>query len=55
MSKTFEKGQHYMGLILCGAAVFAAGVFFGTLAGAVMVSAGLQLEKRPATETQNEK
>ena len=55
MSKTFEKGQHYMGLILCGAAVFAAGVFFGTLAGAVMVSAGIQLEKRRANETQGKK
>ena len=32
MSRTFEKGQHYMGLILCGAAVFAVGIFFGALA-----------------------
>ncbi len=31
-----------MGLILCGAAVFAVGVFFG----AIMVSVGIQLEKR---------
>ena len=51
MSKTFEKGQPYMGLILCGAAVFAAGTFCG----AVMVSIGIQLEKRRANETQNEK
>ena len=51
MSKTFEKGQHYMGLILCGAAVFAAGTFCG----AVMVSIGIQLDKRRANETQNEK
>ena len=51
MSKTFEKGQHYMGLILCGAAVFAAGTFCR----AVMVSIGIQLEKRRANETQNEK
>ena len=51
MSKTFEKGQHYMGLILCGAAVFAAGTFCG----AVMVSIGIQLEKRRANETQSEK
>ena len=35
-----------MGLILCGAAVFAAGAFLGVFAGAVMVSVGIQLEKR---------
>ena len=50
-----EKGQHYMGLILCGAAVFAVGIFFGALAGAVMVSIGIQLEKRRANETQGKK
>lgn len=44
-----------MGLILCGAAVFAVGVFFGVLVGTVMVSTGIQLEKRRANETQNEK
>lgn len=40
-----------MGLILCGAAVFAAGTFCG----AVMVSIGTQLEKRRANETQGKK
>ena len=40
-----------MVLMPCGAAVFAAGTFCG----AVMVSIGIQLEKRRANETQNEK
>lgn len=44
-----------MGLILCGAAGFAVGIFFGALAGAVMVSIGIQLEKRRANETQGKK
>lgn len=44
-----------MGLILCGAAVFAVGAFLGVFVGAVMVSVGSLLEKRRVNETQNEK
>lgn len=44
-----------MGLILCGAAVFAVGAFLGVFVGVVMVSVGIQLEKRRVNETQNEK
>ena len=40
-----------MVLMLCGAAVFAAGTFCGV----VMVSIGIQLEKRRANETQGKK
>lgn len=40
-----------MGLMICGAVTFAIGVFFG----AIMVSIGIQLEKRRADETQNQK
>lgn len=44
-----------MGLILCGAAVFAVGAFLGVFVGGVMVSIGIQLEKRRANETQGKK
>lgn len=38
-----------MGLMIIGAAVFAAGTFFG----AIMVSIGIQLEMRRANEAQS--
>lgn len=38
-----------MGLIIVGAAVFAAGAFFG----AIMISIGIQLEKRRTDEAQS--